>query len=202
MRGLPFRRKEGRALKGANRRRSRRASSMTAFCGLTAALSITLMLTGGLIPLATYIAPLMASALLVPVCLEFSLRAGWGTWGVTALIALVLGLDKEAALLYGFVGWWPLAKGPLERRVRGSLPRLLLKAGIFAGSVALQYVLMVFLLHMEAVTAEFGEMGQWMTVIFFVTLLVCLLLYDRLLTPLAVLYQRRIRPKLRFLRRG
>ena len=37
-----------------NRSRSRRQSSKIAFCGLMVALSVALMLTGGLIPIATY----------------------------------------------------------------------------------------------------------------------------------------------------
>ena len=184
-----------------NRAMGRRKSTLTAFCGMTAALSVVLMLSGGLIPIATYIAPLLASALLLPVYMEFSRRAAWGTWLVTAVTALLLGMDKEAAFLYFFVGWWPAAKAPLEARVRRSMPRLLLKAALFALCVGAMYSLLIFLLHMEAVAADFGEMGRWMTGAFFVVLVVCLLLFDRLLTPLGVLYERRIRPKLRFLRR-
>ena len=184
-----------------NRAMGRRKSTLTAFCGMTAALSVVLMLSGGLIPIATYIAPLLASALLLPVYMEFSRRAAWGTWLVTALTALLLGMDKEAAFLYLFVGWWPAAKAPLEARVRGKIPRLALKTLLFAACVGLMYSLLIFLLHMEAIAADFGEMGRWMTVLFFAALVVCLLLFDRLLTPLGVIWQRRLRPKLRFLRR-
>ena len=184
-----------------NRDRGRRASALAAFCGMTAALSVVLMLAGGLIPIATYVSPLLASALLLPVCVEFTRRAAWGTWLVTAVVALLLGMDKEAAFLYLFVGWWPAAKTPLEARIRGRMPRLLLKAALFAICVGAMYSLLIFLMHMEAIEADFGEMGQWMTGLFFVALVACLLLFDRLLTPLGVIYERRIRPKLRFLRR-
>ena len=112
-----------------------------------------------------------------------------------------MGMDKEAAFLYLFVGWWPAAKAPLEARVRGKIPRLALKTVLFVACVGLMYSLLIFLLHMDAIAADFGEMGRWMTALFFAALVVCLLLFDRLLTPLGVIWQRRLRPKLRFLRR-
>ena len=50
---------------GPNRADSRRQSSKIAFCGMMVALSVALMLTGGLIPIATYCAPLMCGVLAV-----------------------------------------------------------------------------------------------------------------------------------------
>lgn len=42
---------------GQNRSASRKQSGKIAFCGMMVALSVALMLTGGLIPIATYCAP-------------------------------------------------------------------------------------------------------------------------------------------------
>ncbi|MFR8976356.1 MAG: hypothetical protein ACLVJB_00345 [Christensenellales bacterium] len=44
---------------GQNRSASRKQSGKIAFCGMMVALSVALMLTGGLIPIATYCAPMM-----------------------------------------------------------------------------------------------------------------------------------------------
>ena len=44
---------------GQNRSGSRKQSSKVAFCGMMVALSVALMLTGGLVPIATYCAPML-----------------------------------------------------------------------------------------------------------------------------------------------
>ena len=43
-------------------------------------------------------------------------------------------------------------------------------------------------------------MGVLMTVLFALAYVACMLVYDRLLLPMALIYMNRIRPRLRFLR--
>lgn len=62
------------------------------------------------------------------------------------------------------------------------------------------YAVLGFLLHMDAVVAEFTDMGALLLIAFAVMLNLCMLLYDKLLVPLMVIYVHRLRPKLRFLR--
>lgn len=182
------------------RRSSREMSAMIALCGLMTALSVVLMLAGGVMFIATYAAPLLASTLLLPPMLEYGRRAGWTCWLATGLLALILGLDKEAAFFYLFIGWWPLVKWQLEKRVPKKTPRLLLKLAIFLAAILAMYAFIGYVLHLDAITAEFGEMGRVMTALFFAAMALCLLLYDRLLMPLVALYAQKLRPKLKFLR--
>ena len=63
------------------------------------------------------------------------------------------------------------------------------------------YAVLGFVLGMDAVIAEFREMGALLLVAFVVLFNFSMLVYDRMLAPMAVLYARRIRPKLRFLSR-
>ena len=93
-----------------NRSRSRRQSSKIAFCGLMVALSVALMLTGGLIPIATYCAPMASAILLRPILLEFGKKAAWTAYAAVSLITLMLGIDKEAAFFYLFLGYYPILK--------------------------------------------------------------------------------------------
>ena len=51
---------------GQNRSGSRKQSGKVAFCGMMVALSVALMLTGGLVPIATYCAPMLGGILLLP----------------------------------------------------------------------------------------------------------------------------------------
>ena len=77
---------------------------------------------------------------------------------------------------------------------------MLLKLLVFDVSIVAMYAILGFLLHMDALVEEFSQMGAVLLVAFVVLMNVCLFLYDRLLTPLVLLYAKRLRPKLRFLR--
>ena len=64
---------------------------------LMAALGTVLMLSSNLIPVLTYVAPMLTSLTLIPILSEFGKKYAWMTWGVTALLALLLCADREAA---------------------------------------------------------------------------------------------------------
>ena len=51
---------------------------------LMAALGTVLMLSSNLIPVLTYVAPMLASLTLIPILTEFGKKYAWMTWGVTA----------------------------------------------------------------------------------------------------------------------
>ena len=184
---------------GNNRSRSHRQSSKVAFCGLMAALSVAWMLMGGVIPIATYCVPMASAALLLPILLEYGKKAAWTMYAAVSLITLVLGVDKEAAFFYLFLGYYPLLKWEIERAVPRRL-RLPCKLLLFNAAIALMYVTLGFLLNMHAVVEEFTQMGAALLVVFAILLNLCLLLYDRLMYPLVFLYVKKIKPRLRFLR--
>lgn len=177
-----------------------RSSTKMAFCGVMTALSVVLMALGGLIPLATYVTPLMGGALLLPVFLEFGQKSAWTMWMATSIIALVIGADKEAAFFYLFLGYYPLIKPHFDRIERKSL-RILTKLGYFALASGAMYGFLIFILRLDAIAAEFRGETYLINGLFFLLLTFCMLVYDRLLLRLLILYARVLRPKLKFLRR-
>lgn len=183
---------------GQNRSSSRKKSAQIAFCGMMVALSVALMLTGGLIPIATYCAPMLGGVLLLPILLEYGKKTAWTAYAATALIVLILGIDKEAAFFYIFLGYYPIIKWNMDKLKKKPI-RVALKLVVFNVSIAAMYAVLGFLLHMDAVIAEFTEMGAWMLAAFVVLMNACLFLYDRLLVPLTMLYVNKLRPRLRFL---
>ena len=184
----------------SNRNKSRQQSAKMAFCGLMAALSVALMLTGGLIPIATYCAPMISGVLLLPILLEYGKKTAWTAYAAVALISLFLGFDKEAAFFYLFLGYYPIVKWEIDCIKKKAL-RICAKLLVFNAAIILMYAVLGFVLHMDAVVAEFREMGTWLLLVFAVMLDACMLLYDRLLMPLTVIYVNKLRPKLKFLRR-
>ena len=81
-----------------------------AFCGIAVGLSIVFMLLGGLIPAAVYAVPLLCGLVLLPVSIEFGKPTACATFAATALLALMLDFDKEAAFFYLFIGYYPIIK--------------------------------------------------------------------------------------------
>ena len=177
-----------------------RRSTRIAFCGVLSALSVVFMIVSGLIPLATYISPMIAGVLLLPVFLEFGAKSAWTMWLATALVTLIIGSDKEAAFFYVFLGYYPLVKPRLDR-----ISAPILRAGakilffLLAGSA--MYGFLIYILKLDAVLAEFEEATFILNAAFFMLLTFCMMVYDKLLLRLLVIYARVLRPKFKFLRR-
>ena len=67
-------------------------SREVALCGVLCALAAALLTLGGVIPAATFCAPVLAMAALLPVLEEAGPRAAGTAWMAVSLLALVLGL--------------------------------------------------------------------------------------------------------------
>lgn len=172
-----------------------RDSRRIAVSGMMAALATAILLMGGVIPAATFIGPALAGMMLIPVLIEGGRRMALGAWVAISALSLMLCADKEAALLFAFLGWYPVAKWPLEAKLPGwrSLPVKLLLWNVCAGAMA---ALIFFVLRMDQIIAEYREMGRVMLVVFILMANVTLVLYDRLLNTVAILYLKKLRPKL------
>ena len=163
--------------------------------GMMTALAVAVMLLGGVIPAATFCCPALAGILLLPVVSECGHRVALGAYAAIAALSLMLCPDKEAALLFAFLGWYPVAKWPLEAKLPGwrSLPVKLLLWNACAGAMA---AMIFFVFRMDQVIAEYREMSRAMLIVFAVLANVTLILYDRLLNTMAVVYVKKLRPKL------
>lgn len=135
----------------------------TALGGVTAALAVVIMCLGGVIPLTTFVCPVLCMLLLQLVARMVGNRIGWAWYGAVAILTLLLGPDKEAAALFVFLGYYPLVKPKLER-----LPApWLWKVILFNASVLIMYTLLIRLFGMNELVAEFQQTG---TVLLLVTL--------------------------------
>lgn len=145
--------------------------------GVFAALAVVIMCMGGLIPVATFICPMLCMLLLAIVRKNCGDRMAWAWYGAVAILGSLLGPDKEAAAVFVFLGYYPIVKPKLE-----SLPlSWLWKALLFNAAILVMYWLLMNVFGMAQVAAEFEEMG---TVIMLVTLVlgnVTFFLLDRLL---------------------
>ena len=127
-----------------------------ALSGLLGALAVVLLSLGGAVPLATYTAPVLASAALLPVREECRPSYAWCCWAFSAALGLLLSPDKEGALLYAFLGWYPLLKPRLDA-LRSRPLRVFVKLLVCVVSVGAMYALLLWVLQLEAVAQEFAE---------------------------------------------
>ena len=170
-------------------------SGKIALTGLMCALAAVVMLMGGMIPLATFCCPALAGLALIPVFVECGERMAYAAYAAIALLALMLCPDKEAALLFVFIGYYPILRWRLDQ-IRVAPLRIGAKLGVFNAAVISMYVLCILVLRMDQILREYREMGLILTLLCLLLGNLTLLLYDRLLMIFTRLYVNRIRGKL------
>ena len=150
--------------------------------GVSAALAVVLLTLGGLIPVGTYVTPMLASLPLVILrpALPRSLCIGW--YVIVALLGVLLCPDPETAFVFVFLGWYPVAKPALDRLPR--LPRLICKLLLFNAAAAALYALLIFVFQLEALVSEAKETGVALLLVLLVMGNAAFLLFDLLLTRL------------------
>lgn len=166
-------------------RRSRRL----ALCGMMTALSVVVLTWGSLIPFATFTCPMMAMLCLIPAVYEFGPKTTLLMYTAVAVLGLLLCPDKEIALFYVFLGWYPAIQIRLT-----ALPRLLglaVKCAMFSLSMVVMYVLILYLFQLEEVVEEFSEYSTVMAVGMLFLGNVTFLLYDRVLMNFSRLYRKK-----------
>ena len=166
-----------------------------ALSGMMVALSTAILLMGGVIPAATFCGPALAGLLLIPVLVEGGRRYALGAWLAVSALGLMLCADKEAALLFACLGYYPAVKWLLDAKLKPG-PRLAAKLAIWNLSAGAMAALVFFVFRMDQVVAEYREMGRAMLIAFILLANVTLLLYDRLLAVMAAIYIKRLRPRL------
>ena len=93
----------------------RSPAKQIALGGVLAALAVVIMSFGGLIPIATYVSPMLCMLMLRLVCLTCGRRIGWAWYGAVAILGLLLSADKGAAAVFAFLGYYPIVKPRLDK---------------------------------------------------------------------------------------
>ena len=154
-----------------------RISGKISLGGVMAALAIVIMTLGGMIPIATYVCPMLCCLLLSFVADLCGKRIGWAWYFSVSVLSLLLGPDKEAAAVFVALGYYPLLKPILDRLPVAWLFKLML----FNGATAILYVVLIYLAGMEFLIAEFSGLGAFGWILTLCLGNLCFLLLDRLL---------------------
>ena len=135
-----------------------------AFGGVFAALALVIMNLGSLIPVATYVCPMLCMLILAFVTKMCGNRIGWAWYGAVAILSCLMSPDKEAAAVFVFLGFYPILKPRFDRMRFPIIPKLL----FFNVLILVMYWLLLKLLGMDQIAAEFAEMGKVLTAVMLV----------------------------------
>ena len=165
-------------------------SRQMALCGVLCALAAVVLLLGGILPLATFCAPMLAMVVLLPILSECGTRMAAAAYGAVALLALLLAPDREMALIFVFFGWYPLLQ-PKLLRLPSRLLQLICKLLFCNGSIALAYGLLLWVFQL----GDLAESTPLLNAILVVCGNITFLLLDRVLVRLERLWRQTLRHK-------
>ena len=129
------------------------------------------------IPVATFVSPVLCMMLLRLVAQKCGRRIGWAWYGAVAILGVLLAPDKEAAAVFVFLGYYPLLKPRFDRWK----PSWLWKGLYFNAAIGILYTLLLKLFGMEQLAQEYAELGTVLTAVMLVLANITFFLLDRLL---------------------
>ena len=156
----------------------RQNSRNMALGGMMAALAVVIMAMGTLIPVATFVCPVLCMLLLRFVLMSCGSKVAWAWYAAVAILSLMLAPDKEAAAIFAFLGYYPIVKPAFERSKLGLFWKFLL----FNIVILTLYGLMMKLVGMDELAAEYEDMGLVMNGVLLAMGNITFFLLDRLLS--------------------
>ena len=154
-----------------------------AICSVFAALAVVIMSLGTLIPLATFVCPMICMVTLCLIARLVGKQMAWAWYICVGVLSMLLAPDKEAAAVFVFLGYYPILKPWFDRSKLSFLWKLL----FFNVAILAMYAVLIHLLGMAAIAAEFAEMGKVLMAVTLVLGNMCMLLLDLVLTRLGKL---------------
>lgn len=131
------------------------SAKAVALGGVLAALAVCILCLGTLIPVNTYVSPMLCALLLQTVLNLCGRRIAWAWFFAVAVLALLLCPDREAAGVFFALGYYPILKTWLDRR---KLP-VLWKGLYFNISILLLYWVLLYVLGLSGLREEFQDIG-------------------------------------------
>ena len=155
----------------------RNSAKEIALGGVFAALAIVIMCLGGLIPVATFVCPMLCMLILQLIRKLCGNRIVWAWYGCVAILSVLLGPDKEAAAIFAFLGYYPIIKPKMDK---WKIPWLW-KGIYFNAVILLLYQLLIYLFGMDALVEEYAALGTALTVVLLILGNVVFFLLDMVL---------------------
>lgn len=166
-------------------------SKQMALCGLLCATAVVVMVLASAIGIGTFIGPILAMAVLLPVLEECGFKAMAVSYVATAILGILLVPELEMSMVYAAFGWYPLLR-PWINRLPGFLLQLLVKAGLGASVILLLYGVLLRALGMAA---DLLGAAKAFNILLVVLGVITFLTMDVMLEHLTLLWHNRFRKR-------
>ena len=148
-----------------------------AFAGMMAAVAVVIMCLGCIVPFATYICPVLCSLIGGVVFLTCGKRLAW-TWYISVgLLSMMLTPDREAGIVYLFLGVFPNIKHTLDK----TKLKLIFKLLYFNISAVSFYWFGAYIMGITEILQDFNGIGIAGVILLLLLSNITFLLLDSLL---------------------
>lgn len=158
-------------------------AAIISFGGMMAAVALVIMNLVGLIPVATFVCPMLCMMILTLVVRLCGRRIGWAWYGAVAILCVLLAPDKEAAAIFVSLGYYPMLKLRLDKLKSGALLKFL----FFNAVILLMYWLLINLFGLAQVAQEYRELGTVMTAVTLLMGNMMFFMLDKILGRIAIM---------------
>ncbi len=153
----------------------KKKTKLTALCGILSALSVVIMLPTLVIPVLTYVAPILAGLVIMTVSDLAGKKWSLGVYFTVGVISLIILTDKEAALTYiAFFGYYPIIRGNLEKT--GKTLSVIIKFLLF--NVSMIAVSLIGIYVFAVPVEDFTSFGRFSVPILLFLANIVFILYD------------------------
>ena len=164
-------------------------SRQMALCGLLTALAVVVMALAGAIGIGTFLGPMLAMAVLLPLLEEYGGKTAFLASVATSILGVLIVPELELALVYGAFGWYPILR-PKLNRISSRPVRAALKVTLCTAMILLLYGVLLQLLGM---TADLLGIGIVWKLALLVLGIATFLLMDLALGRLTFLWRKKFR---------
>ena len=169
-------------------------SSQVALGGVVASLCILLMLMTGFFPFLTYAAPAAAGFILIAVIVDCGYRWAMLVYLVVAFLSIFVVPDKQAAMIFVFLGYYPVVKDYLDHHMKSKVLQWVIKFIIFNLSILAAYGLMIYVFQMPDVMTDMGSLGRFTGLVTLLAGNIVFIVFELALTRIFYFYRHFFRP--------
>lgn len=161
----------------------------TAFCGILTALASVFMILVPVLPVLMYCCPLLSGMCVAIAAKEYGARYAAFVYAAASIVSLLLVADKEAVSVFVLLmGAYPILSYVLKKRSFGV--RISIKLVYINSAAIIYYFICVLLLGIPK--DSFGSLP----LIMLAAANLIMLMYDRAIESVAVVYERKFRKKI------
>lgn len=160
-----------------------------ALCGLLTALAVVVMAVSALMGIGTFMGPVLAMAVLIPVYEEYGAKWALTVYAAAALLGLLLVPEPELAWVFTAFGWYPVVR-PRILHLPSSLLRTVTRLVLCTAVCLLLYG---GVLRLLGLTADLLDAAPLFNLLLLGMGNVLFLLLDLMLARITRLWQRKLR---------